>query len=64
MIASEKNDDPAKLSANKYFKIFKMALEAKIPRLMETLLYKIQKLFSYEFLDGSCPDDCIYPADK
>ena len=28
-------------SANKYFYIFKMAIETKIPRLMELLLYRI-----------------------
>ena len=50
-----------KLSANKYFYIFKIAIETKIPRLMEALLYRIQKLFSYEFLDGNCKDNCLYP---
>lgn len=29
------------LNANKYFYIFKLALESKIPRLMEFLLYRI-----------------------
>ena len=47
-------------SANKYFYIFKMAIETKIPRLMEQLLYRIQKLFSYELLDGDCEDNCRY----
>jgi len=48
------------LSANKYFYIFKMAIESKLPRLVEQLLYRIQKLFSYDFLDGDCPDNCRY----
>ena len=48
-------------NANKYFYIFKMAIETKIPRLMEQLLYRIQKLFSYELLDGDCEDNCRYP---
>jgi len=37
-----------------------MAIECKLSRLMEQLLYRIQKLFSYEFLDGNCPDNCKY----
>jgi hypothetical protein len=41
-----------------------MAIETKIPRLMETLLYRIQKLFSYEFMDGDCEDNCHYPEDQ
>ena len=49
-----------KLSANKYFFIFKMAIESRLPRLVEQLLYRIQKLFSYEFLDGDCQDNCKY----
>jgi len=47
--------------ANKYFYIFKMALDTKLPKLMEHILYIIQKLISYEFLDGNCDDNCIYP---
>jgi hypothetical protein len=31
---------------------------------MESLLYIIQKLISYEFLDGNCEDNCIYPEDQ
>ena len=27
---------------------------------MEFLLYRIQKLFTYEFLDGNCEDNCKY----
>ena len=37
-----------------------MAIETKQPRLVEQLLYRIQKLFSYDFLDGDCPDNCKY----
>ena len=58
-VIADQNEE--KLSANKYFYIFKIAIETKIPRLMEQLLYRIQKLFSYEFLDGNCKDNCLYP---
>jgi len=58
-VAADQNEE--KLSANKYFYIFKIAIETKQPRLMESLLYKIQKLFTYEFLDGNCKDNCNYP---
>ena len=57
-VAADLNDE--KLSANKYFYIFKIAIESKLPRLVEQLLYRIQKLFSYDFLDGNCPDNCKY----
>lgn len=57
----KEDQNAEKLSANKYFYIFKIAIETKIPRLMEALLYRIQKLFSYEFLDGNCKDNCLYP---
>ena len=56
----ENDQGEEKLSANKYFFIFKIAIESKLPRLVEQLLYRIQKLFSYEFLDGNCPDNCKY----
>ena len=61
-VVADQNDE--KLSANKYFYILKIAIETKIPRLMEQLLYRIQKLFSYEFLDGNCKDNCLYPEDQ
>lgn len=57
-VANDQNME--KLSANKYFFIFKMAIESRLPRLVEQLLYRIQKLFSYEFLDGDCQDNCKY----
>jgi hypothetical protein len=57
-------DDRDQLNANKYFYIFKLAMESKIPRLMEFLLYRIQKLFTYEFLDGNCEDNCKYSDDS
>ena len=57
-MVADKNDE--KLSANKYFYIFKMAIETKLPRLVEQLLYRIQKLFSLDFLDGNCADNCKY----
>lgn len=49
--------------ANKYFHIFKLALDTKIAKLMEHILYIIQKLISHEFLDGSCEDNCVYTDD-
>lgn len=49
--------------SNKYFYILKLGLDTKITKLMESLLYIIQKLISYEFLDGNCEDNCIYPED-
>ena len=51
------------LSANKYFYIFKIAIETKNPPLIELLLYKIQKLFAHGFLDGNCKDNCSYSED-
>lgn len=50
--------------ANKYFYIFKLAMDTKITKLMEHILYIIQKLISYEFLDGNCDDNCIYADDQ
>ena len=41
-----------------------MALETRIPRLMEQLLYIVQKLVTFEFMDGNCVDNCIYAAEK
>jgi brefeldin A-inhibited guanine nucleotide-exchange protein len=52
------------LSANKYFKILKLAFDTKNPRLNEQLLYAIQKLVAHGFLDGNAPDDCMYPEDE
>jgi hypothetical protein len=49
------------LSANKYFRILKLALDTKIPRLTEQILYSIQKLVAHGLLDGNHPDDCLYP---
>jgi len=46
--------------ANKYFYILKLGLDTKITKLMEHILYIVQKLISYEFLDGNCEDNCIY----
>ena len=31
---------------------------------MEWLIYRIQKLFTYEFLDGACSDNCNYTAEN
>jgi len=31
---------------------------------MEHILYIIQKLVSYEFLDGNCEDNCIYTEES
>jgi len=41
-----------------------MALDTKITKLMEQILYIIQKLISYELLDGNCEDNCIYADDE
>ena len=57
-VAADQNEE--KWSANKYFYIFKMAIECRISRLVEQLLYRIQKLFSYDFLNGDCADNCRY----
>ena len=58
----EQDQNEERLSANKYFYIFKMAIECRISRLVEQLLYRIQKLFSYDFLNGDCPDNCKYES--
>lgn len=50
--------------ANKYFYILKLALDTKQTKLTEHILYIIQKLISYEFLDGNCEDNCIYAEDQ
>jgi hypothetical protein len=52
------------LSANKYFRIFKLALDTKIPRLTEIILYHIQKLIAHGLMDGNHPDDCLYTDDE
>lgn len=52
------------LSANKYFRIMKLAMDAKIPRLTEQILYYVQKLVAHGLLDGNHPDDCLYPDDS
>ena len=56
--------DEEVLSANKYFKILKLAFDTKNARLNEQLLYAIQKLVAHGFLDGNAPDDCMYPEDE
>ena len=58
-----KNEKEGPYDANKYFFLLKMGLDTKITKLMEHLLYIIQKLISYEFLDGNCEDNCIYAED-
>ncbi len=50
--------------ANKYFYILRLALGTKNTKLMEHILYIIQKLISYEFLDGNCEDNCIYAPEE
>lgn len=57
-IESVKNDFT--LDANKYFPIFKVALDSKITKVLEVTLYYIQKLISHGFLTGSCEDTCSY----
>ena len=56
--------DDEVLSANKYFRIMKLALDTKIPRLTEQILYHVQKLVAHGLLDGNHPDDCLYPEDE
>ncbi|EAS07412.2 guanine nucleotide exchange factor (macronuclear) [Tetrahymena thermophila SB210] len=49
--------DPAhKLDANRYFIIYKLAINTKQPKLIEVSLKAIQQLISYNFLNGNCPD--------
>ena len=52
------------LSANKYFRIMKLALDTKIPRLTEQILQHVQKLVAHGLMDGNHPDDCLYPEDE
>jgi hypothetical protein len=59
-----KTEENGPYNANQYFYIFKMALETKITKLMEHILYMLQKLVSYEFLDGNQEDNCIYTEDS
>ena len=58
-----KQEKEGPFDANKYFYILKIALDTKITKLMEHILYIVQKLICYEFLDGNCEDNCIYPED-
>ncbi|OMJ92856.1 hypothetical protein SteCoe_4306 [Stentor coeruleus] len=53
-----KNDST--LDANKYFPIFKSALDLKITKVLEITLYYIQKLISHGFLTGNSEDTCSY----
>jgi len=52
-----KNEDEGVHDANKYYYILKMALDIKNSKLMIQILSYIQKLISYEFLDGNCRDN-------
>lgn len=63
-IEKVKTEENGPHNANQYFYIFKMALETKITKLMEKILYSIQKLVSYEFLDGNMEDNCIYTEES
>ena len=64
MLEKVKTEKDSPHDANKYFLIIKLALDTKITKLMEHLLYIIQKLISYGFLDGDCEDNCLYPEDQ
>jgi brefeldin A-inhibited guanine nucleotide-exchange protein len=44
------------LDANKYFPIFKIALDTKVTKALEHSLYYLQKLISHGFMTGNCPD--------
>ena len=60
-----KNDEADEvLSANKYFRIMKLALDTKNPRLTEHILYHVQKLVAHGLMDGNHADDCLYPEDE
>ena len=48
----EKSD----LDANKYFPIFKIALDSKVTKALEHSLYYLQKLISHGYMNGNCPD--------
>ncbi|CAG9330937.1 unnamed protein product [Blepharisma stoltei] len=48
------------LDANKYFPIFKLALDSKNTKVLEHTLYYTQKLISHGFLTGNCDDNCQY----
>lgn len=52
------------LSANKYFRVMKLALDTKIPRLTEHILYHVQKLVAHGLMDGNHPDDCLYTDEE
>lgn len=52
------------LSSNKYFRVMKLALDIKIPRLTEHILYHIQKLVAHGLMDGNHPDDCLYTDEE
>lgn len=57
-IEQVKNDQS--LDANKYFLIFKQALDSKNTKVLEHTLYYTQKLISHGFLTGNCDDNCEY----
>ena len=61
-VKADADDEP--LSANKYFRIFKLALDTKIPRLTEGILYHVQRLVAHGLMDGNHPDDCLYPDEE
>lgn len=44
--------------ANKYFPIFKQALDTQNTRVVEVTLYFLQKLLAHGFLTGNCADNC------
>ena len=52
------------MKADKYFYIFKMALETGLPRLMTDIFVALQKLITFDCLVGDGPDNCVYPPDK
>jgi len=52
------------LDANKYFPIFKQALDTQATKTVEVTLYYLQKLISHGFITGNCDDMCIYEVPK
>lgn len=42
----------------------KLALDTKIPRLTEHILYHVQKLVAHGLMDGNHPDDCLYTDEE
>ena len=55
-VSSQQVQSDKTLNANKYFPIFKLALDYKVPKGLEIALYHLQKLISHGFMSGNCHD--------